>query len=97
MQVDLDDPNTVLWLQQALPRVLAWRTYIDPTGEYDQPTRKGVTNFQTMNGIPATGEPDAATVARIEHELAVLDSQPYKKKRLPETSRPPFKPGDPVR
>jgi hypothetical protein len=44
--------------------------------------------------LPVTDEPDDATVAKIEQELAVLDTQPIKKKQR---LRPPMRaPGTPV-
>jgi peptidoglycan hydrolase-like protein with peptidoglycan-binding domain len=95
MQVDKNDPNSVLWLQQALMRVSPGHAYIPPTGAYDAITIKVVTNFQRFSKLPETGEPDAETVARIEQELAVLDAQPYKKKRV-ERTLPVGKPGDQV-
>lgn len=67
---------------------------MEPNGEYDALTRKAVKNFQEQNALPITGEPDADTVARIEQELAILDSQPFKKKQRP---LPPIgNPGDPL-
>jgi peptidoglycan hydrolase-like protein with peptidoglycan-binding domain len=95
MQVDKNDPNSVLWLQQALMRVLPGRAYIPPTGEYDAITSKVMTNFQQSNNLPMTGEPDAETVVKIEQELTVLDTQPFKKKRV-ERTLPTGKPGDRV-
>jgi peptidoglycan hydrolase-like protein with peptidoglycan-binding domain len=95
MQVDLNNSNSVLWLQQALARVIPWHVQIDPTGEFDSATRKAVGVFQSQNNLPRTNAPDAETVAKIEQELAVLDAQPYKKKRRPPT--PMGKPGDPVK
>lgn len=83
MQVDLNDPNSVLWLQQSLLRVVLGRVFVEPTGTYDPPTRKTVSNYQAQNDLPVTGEADAATIKKIEDDLVVLDSQPYKRKQPP--------------
>lgn len=66
-----------------------------PTGEYGETTRKAVGKFQLQVGLPVTGEADATTVGQIEYELAVLDTQPYKKKGGPPTPVT-GNPGDPV-
>jgi peptidoglycan hydrolase-like protein with peptidoglycan-binding domain len=93
MQVDPSNPDTVLWLQQSLHRVLPGRVSVDLNGQYDHMTEKMVGRFQGQNGLPVTGQADAATIAKIEQELAILDNQPFKKKQL---SRPSFRPGDPI-
>jgi peptidoglycan hydrolase-like protein with peptidoglycan-binding domain len=98
MQVDRNDPNSVLWLQQALARVIYWRVSLDPTGEFDSATRKAIGLFQLQNNLSQTLEPDTETIARIEQELAVLDTQPYKKKRQPirPLPAPGTRLGDPI-
>jgi peptidoglycan hydrolase-like protein with peptidoglycan-binding domain len=80
MQIDVNDPVFVLWLQQSLARVLLGHAHLDPTGEFDPATRKAVLRYQIENKLPQT-DLDEAIVARIKQDLAVLDSQPYKKKR----------------
>jgi len=81
MQVDLNDPNSVLWLQQALMRVLPGRVHLNPTGQYEVETRKMVRVYQQQNNLPQTGEPDAVTVQKIAQDLAQLDRSPFKKKQ----------------
>lgn len=88
MQVDPNDPNTVLWLQQSLLRVLPGRNFIEPTGQFDAITHKGVARFQDLHGLPVTGEPDVETATQIEQELVALDGQPFKKKQLSARERP---------
>jgi Putative peptidoglycan binding domain len=78
--VDTNDPVFVLWLQQALARVLLGHAHLDPTGQFDAATSKGVLRYQIENKLPQTGLDDA-TVARIKQDIALLDAQPYKKKQ----------------
>jgi hypothetical protein len=77
--IDTNDPVFVLWLQQSLARVLLGHSYLDPTGQFDTATIKGVLRYQIENKLPQTGLDDA-TVAKIKQDLALLDAQPYKKK-----------------
>jgi Putative peptidoglycan binding domain len=56
-------------------------------------TEKMVSRFQEHHALPVTGQADAATIAKIEQELAILDSQPYKKKQLAGAFLS-FRPGD---
>ena len=79
--IKLDDPNWVLWLQQALMRVVIGNVYIDANGQFDYKTRKALTAYQRQNKLPPTGEITADIVDRIEKELAVLDKLPNKKKQ----------------
>jgi peptidoglycan hydrolase-like protein with peptidoglycan-binding domain len=95
MQVDPNNPDTVLWLQQSLLRVVLGRVFVFPSGEYDNLTYKAVRIYQEQNDLPVTGDPDAATITKIEQDIAQLDGQPYKMKRGPE--RIWGRPGDPVR
>jgi putative peptidoglycan binding protein len=95
MQVDPSNPNEVLWLQQSLHRVLPGRVSVDLHGQYDRMTEKMVGRFQDLHGLPVTGQADAATIAKIEQELAILDGQPFKKKQVPRPALP-LQPGDPV-
>lgn len=81
MQVDPNDPDSVLWLQQSLARVIAGRIHIEPTGHYDTMTRKAVETFQRRSALPVTGEVDLVTVQRIEQELEQLDQLGIKKKQ----------------
>jgi Putative peptidoglycan binding domain len=78
--IDTNDPVFVLWLQQSLARVLLGHSYLDPTGQFDNATIKGVLRYQIENKLPQTGLDDA-TVAKIKQDLALLDAQPYKKKQ----------------
>jgi len=82
MAHDINDPTFVLWLQQALARTVLGHVYVDPTGEFDDMTRKAINRYQYENGL-ARGDLNAETIARIEQDIAVLDRQPFKKKRRP--------------
>lgn len=95
MQVDPNDPNSVLWLQQSLLRVVLGRVFVEPTGTYDAPTLKAVSSYQEQNGLPVTGQADAATIHKIEQDLVVLDNQPYKRKQPP-MRFPSGAPGTPI-
>lgn len=68
MKVYLDDPATVLWLQQAL--VQAMPSDLELTGVYDIHTRKEVLKYQARRFLTKTGVPDDATVGALEQELA---------------------------
>lgn len=73
MKVYLDDPATVLWLQQALVRVVP--TDLELTGVYDIHTRKEVIQYQARRFLTKTGVPDDATVEKLEQELAQPEPQ----------------------
>lgn len=58
----------VSWLQASLNKLLG--KTLDVDGEIGAATRGAVAAFQRREGLPATGEPTLATVARIRELLA---------------------------
>jgi len=68
-QIDKNDPEQVAWLQTALTKLLASPPpmYI---GTFDPLVQKALRIYQSTNGLPITGEPDAATLQHINAALA---------------------------
>ena len=71
MPFDSNDPNSVLWLQNALTRMPGYAGG-PPSGKHDKETHKAIIRYQKRRGLPATGDADADTVQKIEQDLAKI-------------------------
>jgi hypothetical protein len=68
VKVQLDDPASILWLQQSL--LLLTTAHLVPNGQFDKLTRREVGIYQVWKRLPKTCLPDEATIQSIEQDLA---------------------------